>query len=191
MSTVRARDACSRGTGWTDRRNSGGLVASTPEWGTRGEIFLPLTGGSDQTSSGYSRGVNNTLEMTERLPDPGVPSLHPLTVRRTSYRPDLVIVTVVGDLDASTTGALERVLWDEVSPRLVIDLSGVESMTEAGAAVVARAANRARIEHRGLGIVVTRRAVAQALAGAHVGLQFLCFPTLSDAVREIPAPTWS
>ncbi|WP_133854181.1 STAS domain-containing protein [Labedaea rhizosphaerae] len=113
--------------------------------------------------------------------DAGTPA-----VRVSRHRSDMTVVTVTGALDQPTVRALERVLRQDRTPRLIVDLSAVPELTPAAAGTISRAHARARAEQRRFSVVVPQRAAAKVLAATHAGPQLMRFLTLSDAMRETP-----
>lgn len=109
-----------------------------------------------------------------------------LSIRLARPRPDTVVVTVRGAVDGEAVRALERVLWEDLSPRLIVDLSGVTRLTLAAAGAIIRAHGRAVATHRHVCVVATQRVLGGLLTGPAPGAVPPVFATLSDAIRETP-----
>jgi anti-anti-sigma factor len=82
---------------------------------------------------------------------------------------------------------LQRQLFADPPEVLVVDLSDVEFMSATAVGALLRADERARRERHRFGVVASTRAVSRLLGLLHAGADLAVFPTLSDAVRELPA----
>lgn len=117
-----------------------------------------------------------------------VPSRHaPLTVRRTEYRPGLVVLTFAGEIDARTLPVLEHELAAAPPGTTVVDLTQVAFLGLAGARVLAAAAERAGTAGGRFGVVATSRTLARLFRITGLAGVVPMFASLSDALRELLA----
>ncbi|MEV6873776.1 STAS domain-containing protein [Amycolatopsis sp. NPDC051128] len=112
-----------------------------------------------------------------------------LEVRRVVHQPDLMVIGVVGEIDEMSVKLLNHALWQDLPAATVLDLSQVTFLGVAGLRAIACAAERARAEHRRLGLVVTTHLIARVLRMCGMEDLLPTFTTLSDAVRELSGPT--
>jgi anti-sigma B factor antagonist len=80
--------------------------------------------------------------------------------------PDVVLLTVAGEIDTLTAPRLDLALArliDEPAPTLVVDLAGVVFLASSGLAVLIEAAHRASASGRALRLLVHGRPVLRAL----------------------------
>lgn len=110
------------------------------------------------------------------------PSLH---VRRTPYRPDLVVVTVAGEVDLGTLPALTQAFQADTPPVTVVDLTRVTFLSAAGLGVLLKQAEHAQAEDRCIGLVAHDSVAIRVLRRSGVAASIPTFESLSDAVREL------
>jgi anti-anti-sigma factor len=106
-----------------------------------------------------------------------------------STRPldDRALVTVAGEVDLETASQLgDHALgaMQEVSPHLVLDLSGVTFMDSTGLKVLLSVQQRADLAHGSLAVVGTTRPVRRILELTGLDTAFALYDTLDD----LPAP---
>jgi anti-sigma B factor antagonist len=109
-----------------------------------------------------------------------------LTVRHIPWRHDLAIITAAGEIDTGSVRLLQRALWQDWPACLVLDLSRVTFFGSAGVRALDGAADRARAEHRRIGIVSSTRAVLRPLRIFGIDTRVRVYPILADALREVP-----
>lgn len=118
----------------------------------------------------------------EDVPLGGSPSLR---VRRVPYRPDLVVVTVAGEVDLGTVPVLAQAFQADKPPVTVVDLTRVTFLSAAGLGVLVRQAEHALAEDRCLGLVAHDSVAIRVLRRSGVAASIPTFESLSDAVREL------
>ncbi|MGW5723743.1 anti-sigma factor antagonist [Amycolatopsis sp. NPDC003865] len=111
----------------------------------------------------------------------------PLAVRRTEYRPGLLILTFAGEIDALTLPILERELAACPPGTTVVDLTHVAFLGLAGARALAAAARQAGTEGGRFGVVATSRTLARLFRITGLAAVVPMFASLSDALRELLA----
>jgi anti-sigma B factor antagonist len=124
----------------------------------------------------------------QRTAGPPATAEQMLQVRRIVHRPDLVVIKVAGEIDEMSVKLLNHALWQDLTAATVLDLSRVTFLGAAGLRVITCAAERARAEHRRLGLVVATHLVARVLRVCGMDDLLPTFTTLSDAVRELSSP---
>lgn len=99
------------------------------------------------------------------------------------------LVTVAGEVDLETASQLgdhALAALHEVSPHLVLDLSGVTFMDSTGLKVLLSVQHRADLAHGSLVVVGTTRPVRRILELTGLDTSFALFDTLDD-LPEPPA----
>jgi anti-sigma B factor antagonist len=109
-----------------------------------------------------------------------------LTVRHVPWRHDLAIVIAAGEIDTTSVRLLQRALWQDLPACLVLDLHQVTFFGSAGVRALEGAVDRARAEHRRIGIVSSTRAVLRPLRIFGIDTRVGVYPILADALREVP-----
>ena len=97
------------------------------------------------------------------------------------------LVTVAGEIDLETASQLgdhALAALREVSPHLVLDLSGVTFMDSTGLKVLLSVQHRADLAHGSLGVVGTTRPVRRILELTGLDSAFALYDTLDD----VPGP---
>jgi len=100
---------------------------------------------------------------------------------------EVAVLSVRGEIDALTTGALETSmgeLLDRPGPRYVIDLGEVSFLASSGLAVLIRAAQRTAERGARLGLVVATRAVRRPLEVTGSDQLFDMHPDLESAIGD-------
>lgn len=110
-----------------------------------------------------------------------------LLVRRIPYRPDLLVVTVAGEVDLRTAPALAQAFQAETTSVTVVDLTRVTFLSAAGLGVLVEQAERAHTEQRHLGLVAHDSVAIRVLRTSGVAASIPTFESLSDAMRELGA----
>jgi anti-anti-sigma factor len=124
--------------------------------------------------------------MSERSgQDESFGDIEPLLVRRIPYRPDLLVMTVAGEVDLRTAPVLARAFDADVPPVTVVDLTRVTFLSAAGLRVLVAQAQRAQTETRCLGLVAHDSMAMRVLRTSGVAASIPTFESLSDAVREL------
>jgi anti-anti-sigma factor len=108
-----------------------------------------------------------------------------LTTRHTWYRPDLLVVSVRGEIDLLTAPQLARALEGDLPALVVVDLSRVTFLTAAGIGVLIEAARRAGAVGHRLGVVAHDRLALYVLRMSAVAAAIPTYESLADAVREL------
>lgn len=117
-----------------------------------------------------------------------MPSPHrktPAPVLGHEHATGLLILTVTGELDASTAPLLDRHLDGNLHDRTVIDLSQVTFLGVAGLQVLEAAVTRAGHERRRLALVSSSPTDLRILRLFGLDVRVPVYPRLSDAIREI------
>lgn len=109
-----------------------------------------------------------------------------LEVTRHQRRPDLLIVTVDGELDAATAPLLHQHLATTLLQHTVLNLTDVPFCAVAGLRVIEAAAAHARLKHRHLGLVVSDAQVLRIFRQFQVESRIPVHPTLAAAVAAMP-----
>ncbi|MBP2477358.1 anti-sigma B factor antagonist [Crossiella equi] len=97
----------------------------------------------------------------------------------------VVVITVVGELDMSSTPALQDLLGAEVDAacrRLVLDLSGVSFLGSSGLAALVEARQVTQLRDAELRLVCTTHAVTRPLHATGLGEVFQIHQTLDAAL---------
>ncbi len=108
-----------------------------------------------------------------------------LRVEQRPWRENLLVITVDGELDLSSAGQLERVLWQDLPRCTVLDLSGVTFLGATGFRPLENAADRAHLEHRRIGVVASTRPILRVLRMFGLDTRLPIYARLADAVREL------
>ncbi|WP_433869486.1 STAS domain-containing protein [Saccharopolyspora sp. CA-218241] len=104
-------------------------------------------------------------------------------------RADALVVTVDGEIDATTTDELDTALWpllDATVEVIVLDLTGVRSMDVPGIQLVTRSYMHTQDHGIALRVVVADDATRRALADAGVDVLLECHPTVGAALGITP-----
>ncbi|MBE1577804.1 STAS domain-containing protein [Amycolatopsis roodepoortensis] len=109
----------------------------------------------------------------------------PAPVLRHEHTTGLLILTVTGELDATTTPLLHRQLDGNLPDRTVIDLSRVTFLGVAGLEVLEAAVTRAGRERRRLALVTSSPTDLRILRLFGLDVRVPVYPRLSDAIREV------
>ncbi|MEV4051996.1 STAS domain-containing protein [Amycolatopsis sp. NPDC049688] len=110
-----------------------------------------------------------------------------LSVERTRVRPGLLVISAVGEIDASSVRLLQRATWGEPAPVTVLDLAGVTLLGAAGLRALAVVARRAHTEDRMLALVSPPHPVSVVLLTFWNDRRVLLYSTLAEALRAHPA----
>lgn len=121
-----------------------------------------------------------------------VPPGHPrrvagLSADRAWVRPDLLVITVAGEIDAVSMRVLQHATWRDLAPVTVLDLSGVTFLGAAGMRVLGQVTRRAHAEDRVIALVAPPHPVSVVLLTFWEDARVLLYPTLADALRAHPA----
>ncbi|GAB3435382.1 STAS domain-containing protein [Actinophytocola sediminis] len=114
-------------------------------------------------------------------------STKPILVRRIPYRPDLLVVTVAGEVDLRTAPVLAQAFQAGTTSVTVVDLTKVTFLSAAGLSVLVEQAERARAEERHVGLVAHDSVAIRVLRTSGVAAAIPTFESLSDAMRELGA----
>lgn len=126
--------------------------------------------------------------MAERAgPDEFLGGPQQILVRQTPYRPDLLVVTVAGEVDLRTAPVLAEAFPATPTPVTVVDLTRVTFLSAAGLGVLVAQAKRAQDQHRFVGLVAQDSVAIRVLKTSGVAASIPTFGSLSDAVRELGA----
>lgn len=89
----------------------------------------------------------------------------PAFTARADHHGEVLLVTIVGDLDVYTSPSLRRLLSRSARPErdVVFDLGAVSFVDSSGLAAIAAAANRARIHGHAVGVVATNPVLLRIL----------------------------
>ncbi len=109
-----------------------------------------------------------------------------LTVRHVPWRHDLAIIAAAGEIDTASVRLLQQALPQDLPACLVLDLSRVTFLGSAGLRAIEGAVDRARAEHRRIGIVSATRPVLRPLRIFGIDTRVGIYPILADALREVP-----
>ncbi|MER7860353.1 STAS domain-containing protein [Amycolatopsis japonica] len=109
----------------------------------------------------------------------------PAPILEHEHTADLLILTVTGELDATTAPLLRRHLDGNLPDRTVIDLSRVTFLGVAGLQVLEACATRAARERRRLALVTTSPTDLRILRLFDLDVRVPVYPRLSDAIREV------
>lgn len=105
-------------------------------------------------------------------------------VRIRHPRPDVLVVTAVGEVDVLTVRTLNTVLGTDLPETTVLDLSDVTLLSAAGLRALRDAANRANAEHRRLRVVAVNPAVLHVLRLTELDLRLPVYTSLREALNE-------
>jgi anti-anti-sigma factor len=119
------------------------------------------------------------------IPPVPVAGSRPLAVRRTQYRPGLLILTFAGEIDALTLPILEDELRSAPRGTTLVDLTQIAFVGLAGARALSAAAARAGAEGRRFGLVASSRTLARLFRITGLAAGVPMFASLSDALREL------
>lgn len=126
--------------------------------------------------------------MAERAgPDEFLGGPQQILVRQTPYRPDLLVVTVAGEVDLRTAPVLAEAFPAKPKPVTVVDLTRVTFLSAAGLGVLVAQAKRAQDQRRFVGLVAQDSVAIRVLKTSGVAASIPTFGSLSDAVRELGA----
>jgi anti-anti-sigma factor len=106
-----------------------------------------------------------------------------LSVRVRRPRPDLLVMSVAGEVDVLTVGTLETALAADFPAVTVLDLSDVTLLSVVGLRALDQAAERAATERRQLRVVATHQSVIGLLRMINLDLRVPVFRTLSAAMQ--------
>jgi anti-anti-sigma factor len=109
----------------------------------------------------------------------------PLATRRITYRPDVLVVAVAGEVDLGTAPLLDQALRGDLPAVLVVDLSEVTFLGAAGLRVLTETALRAGEQQCRLGLVADDQLALLMLRTKGAAAAIPTFSTLSDAVLQL------
>ncbi|WP_372671798.1 STAS domain-containing protein [Amycolatopsis kentuckyensis] len=112
-----------------------------------------------------------------------------LSVERAWLRPDLLIISVAGEIDAVSVRGLQHATWNEPAPVTVFDLAKVTLLGAAGLRVLAQVARRAHAEDRVVALTSPPHPVSVVLLTFWNDRRVLLYSTLPEALRAHPAAT--
>lgn len=112
-----------------------------------------------------------------------------LSVERSRRRSDLLVISAVGEIDATSARMLRRATWDDLAPVTVLDLAKVTLLGAAGLRALAVVAHRAHTEDRVVALVSPPYPVSVVLLTFWNDRRVLLYSTLAEALRAHPATT--
>lgn len=103
-------------------------------------------------------------------------------VRVRHPRPDVLLVTAVGEVDVLTVSTLEDVLDSPLPPTTVLDLSELTLLSAVGLRVLEKAVARAAAEGRHLRLVAASRWIVNLLRMTELDLRVPVYRSISEAL---------
>jgi anti-anti-sigma factor len=110
-----------------------------------------------------------------------------LSVGRAELRPDLLVISATGEIDAVSVRLLQHATWQELAPVTVLDLSRVTYLGAAGLRALGQVAQRARAERRRLCLVAPAHPVSVVLLTFWSDDRVWLYTTLAEALQANPA----
>ncbi|RSM37632.1 anti-sigma factor antagonist [Amycolatopsis balhimycina DSM 5908] len=110
-----------------------------------------------------------------------------LSVKRAEVRPDLLVISAAGEIDALSVRLLQHATWQDLAPVTVLDLSRVTFLGAVGMRALGQVAQRAHVEGRRLCFVIPAHPVSVVLLTFWTDARVFLYPTLAEALEANPA----